>query len=198
MENSNRQRCRRDTSTSSKTPTVFDTMVTLKSNDISKSNGANLAADDCVGEANVESITPRSPRELNELVSQQLVVDMTDEDMDPLEWSVRKLIPIPAHYYWDVIRSPSEEDLIRPAVKRWHRMIAAFDIAYRWTDRSIAQPLAATIGLTDSRFGHVADYMSEEDWARSMRHVNQRRQSETNEMKNRETEFSTEENMDII
>ena len=41
----------------------------------------------------------------------QVDVSSNNEDMDPIEWTVRKLVPIPAVYYWDVsIALESSED----------------------------------------------------------------------------------------
>jgi hypothetical protein len=40
---------------------------------------------------------------LLDIVSELNVVDMHDETMDPLEWAIRKVIPIPKVYYWELI-----------------------------------------------------------------------------------------------
>ena len=40
-----------------------------------------------------------------EIVRERHVVDMSssNEEIDPIEWAVRKLVPIPAKYYWEVL-----------------------------------------------------------------------------------------------
>jgi hypothetical protein len=40
-----------------------------------------------------------------EIVRERHVVDMSssNEEIDPIEWTVRKLVPIPAKYYWEVL-----------------------------------------------------------------------------------------------
>lgn len=44
-----------------------------------------------------------TPTRAQEIVRERHQVDMSkNENMDPIEWTVRKLVPIPAVYYWDV------------------------------------------------------------------------------------------------
>lgn len=115
-----------------------------------------------------------SPQELQKVISQRQVVDMSDEDMDPIEWTVRKLIPIPAEYYWDMV-SEEQHDQVPVRTKVWHKTIAFLSKAHQWTERSISKPLAASLGLTDSRFDYVVDKMTDKEWEESSAMVAARR-----------------------
>jgi hypothetical protein len=107
--------------------------------------------------------TTYSPQELQKVISQRQVVDMSDEDMDPIEWTVRKVIPIPAEYYWDVV-SEEQHAQIPVRTKVWHKTIALLWGAHQWTERRVAKPLASALGLTDSRFDYVVENMTDKEW----------------------------------
>lgn len=107
-----------------------------------------------------------TPEELVKVASKLLVVDMSSEDMDPIEWTVRKVLPIPCDYYWDVI--PEEQHAEIPtSTKVWHRTISFLCRAHEWTNQHVAQPLVSGLGLTESRFDYVVDQMTPEQWERS-------------------------------
>ena len=137
--------------------------------------------DHCSKEENVDpeskEIEKRkySPDELEQILSERQVVDMTDEDMDPIEWTFRKLVPIPAHYYWDLV-DEEEKDNIPIKIKVWHKTIASLGAIQQWTDRWIARPVASGLGITSSRFQYVTDNMTEEDWKESRRIVSERKE----------------------
>jgi hypothetical protein len=125
---------------------------------------------------NGEQLSKRtySSQELQKIISQRQVVDMSDEDMDPIEWTVRKVIPIPAEYYWDAV-SEEQHDQIPARTKVWHKTISFLCGAQQWTERSVAKPLAASLGLTDSRFDYVVDNMTDEEWEKSRATASARR-----------------------
>lgn len=107
------------------------------------------------------------PPELLELEQ----VDMTNEDMDPLEWTARKFIPIPKKYYWeaeDVNSSQLPNRLIL-----WHRSVAAMGSIVRFTDR-IGTSLAGFFGFTSSPFDYVTSSMTEADWKLARRIAEQK------------------------
>jgi hypothetical protein len=146
------------------------------------SENASPAAEACIGENNHNGKLnglklPKhtySPQELQKVISQRQVVDMSDEDMDPIEWTVRKVIPIPAEFYWDVV--PEEQHGQIPVrTKIWHKTIALLWGAHQWTERSVAKPLASALGLTDSRFDYVVDNMTDKEWEESRAMVAARR-----------------------
>lgn len=129
--------------------------------------------------------TYSSPEELLALVSERLVVEPEDDDddemVDPIERAVRFLVPIPKHYYWDVVvaseNKNAADDLqhIPTRIKWWHRGVAASVAAGDWTHRWIARPVANALGLTGSRFHFVTDFMTERDMEESRRIVEERR-----------------------
>jgi hypothetical protein len=133
-----------------------------------------------------------SPQELQKVISQRQVVDMSDEDMDPIEWTVRKVIPIPAEYYWDVV-SEEQHDQVPVRTKFWHRTISLLWGAHQWTERSVAKPLAGFLGLTDSRFDYVVDNMTDKEWEESRETVAARRaQGKKEELQSKQDEDGTE------
>jgi hypothetical protein len=107
------------------------------------------------------------PPELTELEE----VDMTDENMDPIEWAVRKLIPIPKTYFWQIDSVDPKE--LPGNLKLWHRTVGAMGSAVKFTDR-IGKQVADALGLSASRFDYVTSTMNEEDWNYSRRAVQER------------------------
>ena len=91
------------------------------------------------------------------------LVDMNDEDMDMLEWIVRKIIPIPKQYYWEsttTSRSTDASNLPRSVVI-WHNVVGTLSRAVQWIDR-MGTPVADATGLTSSRFDYVLSTMTDE------------------------------------
>jgi len=144
------------------------------------SNAVDDDDDDNTTKSTTKEITYNTPEELLALVSERLVVERTpeeDEMVDPIERAVRFLVPIPKHYYWDVVVGNEENaDLQRipTRIKLWHRCIAASVSIGDWTNQTIAQPVANAMGLTGSRFHYVTDLMSEQDMQESKRVVLER------------------------
>ena len=104
------------------------------------------------------------------------VVDMTNEDMDMLEWTVRKIIPIPKHYYWEDSAATENISLNELPIKLkvWHRSVAVMGSMVRFVDR-LGQPVVNFVGLNNSRFDYVTSTMTQEDWDYSRRTVRERR-----------------------
>jgi hypothetical protein len=146
------------------------------------SENASPTAEVCTSENNSdgnlkgEQLSKRtySPQELHKVLSQRQVVDMSDEDMDPIEWTVRKVVPIPAEYYWNTL-SEEQHDQVPARTKFWHKTISFLCGAQQWTERSVAKPLAAGLGLTGSRFDYVVDNMTDKEWEKSRATVAARR-----------------------
>lgn len=46
---------------------------------------------------------------IGEILNECEEADLSDENMDPIEWTVRKVIPIPKHYYWELLASSSSQ-----------------------------------------------------------------------------------------
>jgi len=146
----------------------------------------NTAASDTTNDSAVTYYN--SPEELLALVSERLIVQRTpkeEERLDPLERAFRYLVPIPKHYYWDVVKKIDTTDdadttalrtIIPRYIKVWHHTVAGGAAAGDWTHRKIALPIAGMLGLTGSRFYFVTDQMTEQDMARSQRIVSERRE----------------------
>jgi len=84
-------------------------------------------------------------------------VDMNDKNMDPLEWSVRKTVPIPKKYYFET----GNYD-VSFQTKAWHRTIQAMGMTLRGVE-NVGGFFAGILGLTNSRYDDVIAYMSEEE-----------------------------------
>mmetsp|Transcript_502 Transcript_502/g.1003 ORF Transcript_502/g.1003 Transcript_502/m.1003 type:complete len:186 (+) Transcript_502:81-638(+) len=120
--------------------------------------------------------------ELVEILSKVTQVDFSDEYMDPIEWSVRKVVPLPAVYFWDLLKDVPEDvaqqivqDKIPRKIRMWHRFIGTMDRAQHFVNDWVAQPIAGTLGITDARISYVTDTMTEEDMQKSKRLVAERK-----------------------
>lgn len=111
---------------------------------------------------------------IRQAVSRRQPIHSTEDDpLDPIEWTVRKLIPIPETYYWDYTPPPTTtatttadwQAKLPWHVKAWHGAIGAADVTLQCVDRWIAQPIASAMGLTAPRMSYVTDHMTEAEWA---------------------------------
>lgn len=151
---------------------------------------------------NDQAIKDYSIEELQSIVNEVQVVDMNDEMMDPIEWIVRKVVPIPKQYYWEIIdtNNPStsatmnnEEskynknenncnDLyskISIRTKIWHNTISLLDNIQNFATKQIAEPFASGVGLTGSRFYFVTNTMTNNDMHQSQRYIQRRNNDDT-------------------
>lgn len=135
-----------------------------------------------------------SANEINKILSELNEVDMNDEMMDPIEWTVRKVIPIPKHYYWEVIdvkSNPNQmvlQNKVSTTIKIWHNIISTFDTLQNYTTNNIAKPVADMTGITGSRFYYVNDWMTNRDLQNSKRYVDSRLR-EDSERSNTDTDL---------
>ena len=129
--------------------------------------------------------------EIRKILSRRQPIHSTEEDpLDPIEWTVRKLIPIPETYFWEYEPPVSSSSLQHGGdesssptttststttskewqrrlpwhLKAWHRTIGVADAAIQWTDRWVAQPVANATGLTAPYMSYVTDHMTAEEW----------------------------------
>ena len=84
-------------------------------------------------------------------------VDMNDPLMDPLEWTVRKVVPIPRAYFWET----GNHDLPWK-IKLWHRTVAVLGKGVKGAE-SAGEVVANTFGLNGSRYDYVYDTMTPEE-----------------------------------
>ena len=153
---------------------------------------AATAADDQLTEQSVPlEVLPTPPpltnEELIRRMTERHILQLTpeeDELLDPIERTVRYIVPIPKYYYWDVLKeeatnseAPSNTitaDQIPFTIKSWHTVIALCDSIGTWTNQHIAQPIASYTGLTGPRFHEVINSMTPQEIQQSQRIVHER------------------------
>jgi len=123
---------------------------------------------------NEEKVSYETDEELLELVSFIEQVDMQAEDMDPLEYAFRKVVSVPAHYYWDVVKDEKDIEKIPRRIKLWHNSFRRAASIHDWTEKRIALPIARGLGLTDNKFHEITMFMDEKDWKNSERMIRER------------------------
>jgi hypothetical protein len=134
-----------------------------------------------------------SREELMEVLSERHVLNLSpeeDELLDPIERTIRYIIPIPKYYYWDIVLAASNRDHdattttstssttttddIPLSIKSWHTIIGWCDHIGTWTNHRVAQPIASFLGLTGPRFHEVINSMSPEEFQQSVHVVRER------------------------
>ena len=137
----------------------------------------------------------RTFEELLAMCRQTKQVEFNDEYMDPFEWTVRKAVPMPAVYYWDVFEEQNEsmKKDIPWKIRWWHKIVGSLENTSNVVNQWVALPIARTLGITDSRVAYVTESMTEEELQESKRVVIERRQrqqiisEEQDEANNKET-----------
>lgn len=112
---------------------------------------------------------------------EEITVDELDEveempdnpDMDPMEYTVRKVLPIPKKYFWETDRDPSQLPL---RTKMWHRSVAVLG-KMLYVAEYAGEVIAQVFGLNESRYQYVMDNMTKEDWEKAQK-VNEEREKE--------------------
>jgi hypothetical protein len=99
------------------------------------------------------------------------VVDMNNEDMDMLEWLVRRWIPIPKQYYWE---NGGNGENLPWKTRAWHNFVGGGSRVIQFIER-VGKPVTAATGLTESRFEYVKETMSERQLQKSMEAASQRK-----------------------
>ena len=93
--------------------------------------------------------------------------------MDPLEYTVRRVLPIPRAYFWQTGKNPEEISL---RTRAWHRTVSTLG-GLLWYAEYAGEVIASVFGLNQSRYQYVMDSMDKEDWERA-RKVNEERERE--------------------
>ncbi|KAL7469164.1 hypothetical protein ACHAXS_009434 [Conticribra weissflogii] len=135
------------------------------------------------------SPTP-SPSELELPLEYQLhEVDLTDPDMDPLEYTFRRLVPIPKVYFWETAdQSNNHHESLPFKIKLWHNTIYYLSLCLRKAEAG-GEIIANILGLNNSEFDYVMDAMTEEEWRMSRENVERRlEESRANREKKKEEE----------
>jgi hypothetical protein len=111
-------------------------------------------------------------------------VDMTNPDMDPLEYAFRKYVPIPRAYFWDTASEANGHNVNLPfRIKLWHRSIYYGGELLRKAEAG-GEMIANVLGVNDGPFDYVTSRMTANDMARS-RTIVERRREEAVDMERR-------------
>ena len=109
-------------------------------------------------------------------------VDITNPNMDPLEYTVRKYIPIPKAYFWDTTNEMNEYNTqLPPRIKAWHYSIYYLGEVLKKAEAG-GEIVANILGLNSGPFDYVTDHMTSEQMAQSQANVDRRRDAESVEM----------------
>lgn len=101
-------------------------------------------------------------------------VDLTNPDMDPLEYTFRRFVPIPRVYFWDSASDANDQNRQLPfRIKMWHRSIYYAGECLKRAEAA-GGVIAGFLGLNSGPFDYVVDGMTEEEMRQSQRNVEQR------------------------
>ncbi|KAL7535137.1 hypothetical protein ACHAXR_006294 [Thalassiosira sp. AJA248-18] len=103
-------------------------------------------------------------------------VDLSAPDMDPLEWTFRRYVPIPKEYFWDTASETNDYNHNLPfGIKMWHRSIYYLGECLKKAE-SGGEVVANFLGLNTGPFDYVTNNMTEEEMAQSRENVERRRE----------------------
>jgi hypothetical protein len=144
------------------------------------------------------SLRYSTQEEFDAIVSERYVLQLTpeqDELLDPLERCFRYWIPIPRHYYWQVVaenentrdqnQDPTQQEnnaeannvVIPRSIRYWHNTIYWGSRILDGLTHKVAEPLASGLGITQSRFAYVLDQMTPEEYEASRIRTQDQRQA---------------------
>ena len=103
-------------------------------------------------------------------------VDLTNPDMDPLEYTFRRYVPIPKAYFWDTADDSNDHHSNLPfRIKLWHRTIFYLGWCLKQAEAG-GEMVANILGLNSGQFDYVTETMTEEEWDHSRVVVERRRE----------------------
>ena len=103
-------------------------------------------------------------------------VDLTNPNMDPLEYTFRRYVPIPKVYFWETANESNDYHQHLPfRVKLWHNTIYYLGVCLQKAE-SAGEMVANVFGLNSGEFDYVTSTMTEEQWNQSRRNMEQRRE----------------------
>ena len=160
---------------------------------------SNTNDDDDLHQVPAQTPPTMTKDELIRMLSERHILQLTpeeDELLDPIERTVRYIIPIPKYYYWDVLKEQANHngdsnsearsmnddgtkniitsDQIPYSIKSWHTIIGLCESIGTWTNHHVAQPIASFTGLTGPRFHEVLNSMTPQEMRQSQRMVQER------------------------
>ena len=105
-------------------------------------------------------------------------VDLTNPDMDPLEYTFRKYVSVPKAYFWDTASETNDYNQSLPfSVKFWHRSIYYLGECLKKAEAG-GEMVANFLGLNSGPFDYVTNNMTEGEMARSREIVEERREEQ--------------------
>ena len=103
-------------------------------------------------------------------------IDLTDPNMDPLEYTFRRFVPLPKVYFWETADESNEYHQNLPyRVKLWHNTIYYLGVCLQKAE-SVGGVVASILGLNSGEFDYVTSTMTAEQWSQSRRNMEQRRE----------------------
>jgi hypothetical protein len=113
-------------------------------------------------------------------------VDLTNPDMDPLEYTFRRYVPIPKVYFWETADESNEfHQNLSFRVKLWHNTIYYLGVCLQKAE-SAGGVVASILGLNSGEFDYVTSTMTEEQWSQSRRNMERRREESRIHQEDRE------------
>mmetsp|Transcript_18757 Transcript_18757/g.27147 ORF Transcript_18757/g.27147 Transcript_18757/m.27147 type:complete len:180 (-) Transcript_18757:410-949(-) len=113
-------------------------------------------------------------------------VDMEDPNMDPLEWSVRKVIPVPKAYFWE-----TGNENLPTRTKMWHRTVGVLEKSARGLEKA-GEFVANTFGFNASEYDYVTSTMTKEQWEASKARAREQRRKSMAYLEQKEKEKKEE------
>jgi hypothetical protein len=141
--------------------------------DLSLTNASpTILGDDQASVEEARSASPASPTATDD---EGLPIEEPEElqyheapenpDMDPLESTVRRYLPIPKKYFWTSTQDPEGEKL-SVKTRMWHYAVAALGKGLECAE-FVGEVVSHALGLHESHYQYVIDGMSKEDWEKA-------------------------------
>lgn len=136
-------------------------------------------------------------------------VDMNDPCMDPLEWSVRKVIPIPKQYYWETSptspstsptterSTPIDTNTLSKRTKLWHNTVYALGKTLHGAEAA-GGVIASFLGINRaSRFDYVTSTLTPEQWEQAEKNAQEQKKKRAEYLKELEEEQVMKESRNV-
>lgn len=125
-------------------------------------------------------------------------VDLNNPDMDPLEYTFRRFVPIPKVYFWETADESNDFNQNLPLrVKLWHNTIYYLGVCLKKAE-SAGEVVANILGLNSGEFDYVTNAMTEEQWSQSRRNMELRREESRRHQEERKAKENNERGEDEI
>ncbi|KAL3782969.1 hypothetical protein HJC23_003125 [Cyclotella cryptica] len=125
-------------------------------------------------------------------------VDLNNPNIDPLEYTFRRFVPIPKVYFWETADESNDFHQNLPIrVKLWHNTIYYLGVCLKKAE-SAGEIVANILGLNGGEFDYVTNTMTEEQWSQSRRNVEIRREESRRRQEEREMRENNERGEDEV